>query len=103
MRARKVDANHSAIIAAIRAFGMGVYDSSAYGGGFPDLVCSYAGQCFLVEIKDGAKYPSQRKLTEAQVKFHDEWQAPIAIIETVEQANAWCEERKREIEGKITR
>lgn len=61
------------------------------------------GKTWLLELKDGAKYPSQRKLTPAQVKFHSEWQAEIAIIETVEQANAWCEERKREIEGKITR
>ena len=55
------------------------------------------GRTWLVEIKDGDKYPSQRKLTEAQVKFHAEWQAKIYIIETVEQANKWCEERKREI------
>jgi hypothetical protein len=95
-RAAKVDDNHGEIIAAIRKNGFCVYDSSANGRGFPDAAVSFGGRTWLIEIKDGAKYPSQRKLTDAQVKFHAEWQAKIYIIETVEQANEWCEERKRE-------
>jgi hypothetical protein len=95
-RAAKVDRNHAEIIRTIRSHSFCVFDASAYGSGFPDAAVSFGGRTWLIEIKDGAKYPSQRKLTEAQVKFHAEWQAPIAIIETVEQANEWCERIKRE-------
>ena len=36
--------------------------------GNPDLVVAYKGAMYLIEIK-GPKTP----LTEAQIKFHDEW------------------------------
>jgi hypothetical protein len=102
-RAAKIDDNQTAIVNTIRSHGFCVRITSAVGGGFSDTVISYGGRergkSWLVEIKDGAKYPSQRKLTKAQVKFHAEWQAKIYIIETVEQANEWCEERKRDCES----
>ena len=89
-RAAKVDANHSEIIGTLRAAGISVFDASAIGRGFPDIIGSYGGRCFLVEIKDGAKYPSQRRLTPQQEAFRATWQSPIAILETVAQAQLWC-------------
>ena len=52
----------------------------------PDIVVGVAGKNFMFEIKDGKKTASQKKLTPAQVKFHDEWNGQINVIENVEQA-----------------
>jgi hypothetical protein len=38
-----------------------------------DLLCWYNGRTLLLEIKDGSKPPSARRLTPAEQKFHDEW------------------------------
>jgi hypothetical protein len=50
----------------------------------PDIVVGVAGKNFMFEIKDGKKTASQKKLTPAQVKFHDEWNGQINVIENVE-------------------
>ena len=89
-RAAKVDANHSEIVKSIRAAGISVYDTSAVGRGFPDLVCGYAGRTFAVEIKDGAKFPSQRRLTGPQEAFRASWKGDYTVLETVAQAKLWC-------------
>lgn len=90
-RAAKVDANHGKIVNAIRAAGFSVHDTSAVGRGFPDLVCGYGGRSFLVEIKDGAKFRSQRALTGPQETFKAGWLGCYVVIESVEQAQSWCE------------
>lgn len=90
-RAAKVDANHAAIVAALRDAGCGVLDLSAVGKGCPDLLvhpptfpeCRMA---VLMEIKDGAKSASRRKLTPAQVKFHAEWKGWIHTVTSVDEA-----------------
>jgi hypothetical protein len=41
---------------------------------------------FLMEIKDGNKPPSARKLTSHQVKFHAEWKGWIYTVTNVEEA-----------------
>lgn len=69
-RAARVDDNHGDIRAAYRAVGAVVEDTSGVGDGFSDLVVSYRDQVYLVEVKDGSKPPSARKLTPDQVKFH---------------------------------
>ena len=43
---------------------------------------------YLIEVKDGAKPPSARKLTPDQVKFHHDWCGQIAVAESVEDALA---------------
>lgn len=89
-RAAKVDGNHSAIIDTLRAAGLSVHDASAVGQGFPDLVCGYGGRTFLVEVKDGAKFPSQRKLTKHQEAFRAAWKGHYMVLETVEAAKLWA-------------
>lgn len=70
-RAAKVDANHAKIVEVLRKAGAYVTDCSRMGGGFPDLALIYRGRVELVEVKDGSKPPSARKLTPDQVKFHE--------------------------------
>ena len=75
-RAARRDANEGDIIKAMRA--EGAYVKVINDEGLFDLLVSYKGpsgkhHCLLLEIKDGSKPPSARRLTPAEQKFHDEW------------------------------
>lgn len=83
-RAAKKDDNHNVIVAAFRSLGCGWFDTYQLGGGFPDGVAEINALTVLVEIKDGAKRPSERKLTPAEAVFHAEWRGPLVIVETVD-------------------
>src|SRR5574341_154854 len=64
MRVRaKVDRNHAEIIETLRKCGWYVYDSSRLGRGFPDLVAAKGERLELIEVKDGSKPLSARRLT----------------------------------------
>lgn len=65
-----MDDNHHDIVGALRQIGVGVEDTSAAGSGLPDLLCAFRGVLYLLEIKDGSKSPSRRKLTGPQVRVH---------------------------------
>jgi len=67
--AKRTDANHAAIRDGLRQLGYDVLDLSDVGGGVPDLCVRNPDgwmPCFL-EVKDGAKPPSARGLTESEV------------------------------------
>jgi hypothetical protein len=81
-RAARVDANHALVKGAFIACGALVKDLSAVGGGLADLLIQYHHKLMLVEVKDGAKSPSRRKLTPAQEVFHGMWD--VHIITCVE-------------------
>ena len=86
-RAAKVDANHQAIVACFKACGARVLSLAGLGDGVPDLLVEKGGRLILVEVKDGAKPPSARKLTPDQEKWHAEWSgAPVYVVEDIEQA-----------------
>ena len=114
MRNRK-DANHNEIKEHFQSKGATVYDASQAGSGFPDLVIGlegltvitsnleavkkailkvdpkakiYIGVNLLVEVKDGDKPPSKRKLTKAQVEWHKEWTGQVAIVKNTSQVNS---------------
>lgn len=79
MRARRTDSNHSALMADLRKAGFRVRDTSAVGQGFPDLVI-FRPDCgvLLVEVKDGDKPPSRRKLTAAELEFARDFPVIVA-------------------------
>lgn len=83
-RAAKVDANHSVIVGALQACGAQVLSLAQLGKGVPDLLVLHAGRLILLEVKDGSKPNSARKLTPDQVEFHRLW--PVTVVETVDQA-----------------
>ena len=65
----------------------GAYVKAINDEGLFDLLVSYRGETMLIEVKDGAKPPSARRLTEAEQKFHDEWPGSnLYIINSVEEA-----------------
>jgi hypothetical protein len=85
-RAAKVDANQAEIVAALRKIGASVQPLHAVGAGCPDLLVGWRGITTLLEVKDGKKPPSARKLTEDQVRWHAEWRGQVTVVETIEQA-----------------
>jgi hypothetical protein len=64
----KVDDNHVYLRDTVfRRLAKSVIDCSQFGMGFADLlVLTNDGQLLMVEIKDGAKPPSKRRLTPMQ-------------------------------------
>lgn len=81
----KVDANQSVVVGAFRSLGFTVQPTHTVGSGYPDLNVGY-GDWFtcLVEVKDGAKVPSARKLTPDQIEWHRDWRGGSYKVETIE-------------------
>jgi hypothetical protein len=52
------------------------------------LLVGYQGKNFLLEVKDGTKPPSARKLTPCQIEWHQKWLGQAAIVSSVEEAIA---------------
>ena len=86
-RAAKIDSNQTAVVSALRAAGATVQSLAAVGFGVPDLLIGFRGQTLLVEVKDGAKAPSARRLTPDQLDWHGKWQGgSLAVVDGPEAA-----------------
>lgn len=88
-RAARQDANHGAIVEAFQKAGWHVEDMSGVGNGFPDLIAIKHGRVAFIEVKDGQKSPSRRRLTPDEEAKATEFAAAgawIHVIESVEQA-----------------
>lgn len=83
---KKVDANQKEVVAKLRKIGASVVSTAAIGKGMCDIIVGYKGVNYLFEIKDGAKPPSQRKLTPDEAVFHDKWEGRISIINNIDEA-----------------
>lgn len=86
--AAKVDKNQKEVVKALRKAGASVQHLHAVGAGCPDILVGYQGANHLVEIKDGKKPPSARKLTPDQVEWHDEWRGSVHVVKSVTEALA---------------
>lgn len=87
-RARR-DSNHAQVRDALRKAGWRVTDTGHVGNGFPDLVAQKHDRVEFIEVKDGSKPPSARKLTEDEADLHAALKqagVEVRIIESVEQA-----------------
>lgn len=71
--ASKVDVNQKEIVNFIRNYGASVLITSQLKNAF-DILVGYNGFNIIMEIKDGLKPPSQRKLTKGEQQFKDTWQ-----------------------------
>jgi hypothetical protein len=85
-RNARVDSNQSLITEALRDIGASVQPLHTVGKGCPDLLVGYRAQNFVLEVKDGEKPPSGRRLTADEQTWHDGWQGVVHVVETVEQA-----------------
>ena len=78
---RKADTNHKQIADAFRKMGYSVADTHEHGNGFPDFIAAKDGYNHMIEVKS-----ETGKLTPAELRFAEKWQAPIYVIRSVEQA-----------------
>lgn len=82
-RAARRDDNEQEIVKALRRAGAYV----AYIDTPADLIVGYRGRTIIMEVKDGRKPPSARKLTDNEQKFHDEWTGgELHIVTCIEEA-----------------
>jgi hypothetical protein len=84
MRAKRTDANQSAIIAVLREVGATVVDLSAVGKGVPDLLVGHRGVTYLLEVKN---VKGKNRTTPDQDVFYAWWRgAPVTIVRTADDA-----------------
>jgi len=83
IRAAKKDANHNEIDAVFKSLGYRTMDLSQLKNAC-DMLAEKGNKVWLVEIKDGSKAPSQRKLTEGEKKFAEKWNGIWIKIESVD-------------------
>lgn len=85
--ARRTDTNQVEIVAAFRKAGATVLHLHTVGNGAPDLLVGIAGVDVQVEVKDGRKPPSARKLTEAEATHHATWRGRrVEVVESARDA-----------------
>ena len=89
--ARRVDDNHAQVVAMFRALGCSVASTANVGSGFPDLAVGLGGQTYLVEVKDGRKVPSARRLTRLEEEFRGRWRGGWHLVECREDVVALVE------------
>ena len=93
--APRKDRNHQEIVAKLRSCNCSVLDVAALKN-CCDLFVAHQGRTWAVEIKDGEKPPSGRKLTEGEESFrlqwmrHGEWR----LITSVEDAMKMLKEKR---------
>lgn len=86
-RAAKVDANQGVVVEGLIEVGATVKSLAAVGNGMPDLLVGYQGRTYLLEVKDGSKPPSARKLTPMQIAWHRDWRGgDVAIVTSLDDA-----------------
>jgi hypothetical protein len=84
----KIDANHTDVVNALRNVGAGVQSLAGVGDGCPDLLVAFRGAWHVLEVKDGSKPPSHRKLTPAEQMWllrFDEL-APVFVVNSADEA-----------------
>jgi hypothetical protein len=86
---RRVDSNHGEIVAALRKGGATVQSLAAIGQGCPDLLVGFRGVNYLFEVKDGAKSPSRRCLTEDETEWAEKWNGQWNILMSIDDVAAW--------------
>ena len=91
----RVDDNQTNIVQKFKGAGYSVAITSNLGNGFPDIVVGKCGINLLIEIKDGDKPPSRRKLTEDELRWHTAWRGTVLIVENeqdVEEIDQWLKD-----------
>ena len=85
-RAARTDGNQAMVVHALRSIGASVQHLHYVGGGCPDILVGYRGVNYLMEIKDGSKPPSARKLTPKEKAWHENWRGSVHVVLSAEEA-----------------
>jgi len=86
--AKRTDHNQASIVAALRSVGASVQTLHEVGHGCPDLLVGYKGENLLIEVKNPAQKPSDRRLTVDEKSWHESWRGHVVVVETVKEALA---------------
>ena len=85
-RNARVDDNQKEIVEALRKFGATVLITSQLKNCF-DILVGYNDVNYIMEIKDGNKPKSKRKLTEGEEVFMNTWRGgKYHIVNSIEEA-----------------
>ncbi len=79
MRACRRDRNHREIIEVFESLGWSVLDIADLKNAF-DILVAKCGHTMAIEIKDGLKPPSARKLTPGEEAFRSRWLGNYKIV-----------------------
>jgi hypothetical protein len=84
----RTDGNQSGIVSQLRQVGAKVQSLASVGNGCPDLLVGWQGRNILMEIKDGTKPPSERKLTVQEELWHKDWseRGQVAVVNNFDDA-----------------
>ncbi len=85
IRAAKKDDNHAEIAKFFKDNGWSVLDISQLKN-CADIIIGRGLQTVIIEIKDGKKPPSQRKLTAGEFKFSKEWCGEYREVHSINDA-----------------
>ena len=85
-RFARVDDNQAEIVQALRKAGVVVTPMHQLGKGVADLLCSYRQVWTVLEVKDGSKPPSARKLTTDEARWIAAQKAPVYVVTTALEA-----------------
>ena len=86
MRKRgRTDENQQEIVKQLRQLGCSVAITSMIGKGFPDFIVGYKGRNLMIELKDGKRIPSEKKLTMDEAKFFSAWKGQVDKCESLEE------------------
>jgi len=85
-RAARVDKTQGVIVDALRKVGCKVQSLAPLGGGVADILVKRNKVIHLLEIKDGDKPPSRRRLTAAQKRWHADWGDCVKVVNNVDEA-----------------
>ena len=86
MRANRIDSNQTELVTYFRAWGCSVLIIADLKN-CCDIIVSKSGRSIFVEIKDGSKPKSQRKLTEGEKKFKAESKGAWRLCENEKDAD----------------
>lgn len=85
----KRDLNHDEIVRALEQIGVGVWDGSAFGNGFPDLLTAYRGKIRVIEIKNPETDYGRAGLNALQAQFAaflERYGCEMYLVESVDEA-----------------
>jgi len=84
-RRKRVDDNQEEIAETFLKCGASVLSLSQVGGGVPDLVVAYAGETFLVEVKNRKTSYGRRGLSFMQDKFAKYWKGKLFMVSEIDE------------------
>lgn len=85
-RAAKVDDNQNQIVNGLRKLGASVLITSQLKNCF-DILVGYKGVNYIMEIKDGKKPPSKRRLSKGEEEFKNNWKGgSYNVVNNLEEA-----------------